>query len=446
MVFTKKAAFSSATGEDDTRETVNKMLKRVEAGGEQAVAELAKELDGYNGPIMLSKEEWDAGAALCSPQAKHDIEYAHANVKLFAQKQLESIHEFETELSPGIFAGQKVVPVETAGCYVPGGRYAHIASAVMSITTARVAGVPNVIMTSPPRPSGGIAPEILYAAKVAGADHVLCCGGVQGIAALRYGCFTGCPADILVGPGNKYVAEAKRILYGGVGIDMFAGPTEILIIADDSADVEVVATDLVSQAEHGINSPAWLITTSERLAKEVAERMHELIALLPDGNRQAAEASWRDFGEIQLFKTREEAVKASDLYAAEHLEVHCEDLSWWHQNLRNYGSLFIGEETCVSHGDKCSGPNHVLPTKGASRYSGGLSVHKFVKILSFQRMTREANRTLAPICARISRAEGMEAHARSADARLAKYFKGAERLKLLNSANAPAGHAHLSKL
>merc|ERR1719321_885812 len=217
---------------------------------------------------------------------------------------------------------------------------------------------------------------------------------------------------------------------------MFAGPTEIAIIADETADPEVVATDLVSQCEHGINSPAWLITTSEELAKTVEARMNSLIALLPDGNRQAAEASWRDFGEIQLFKTREEAVKASDLYAAEHLEVHTEDLAWWHQNLRNYGSLFLGEETCVSHGDKCSGPNHVLPTKGASRYSGGLSVHKFVKILAFQRMTKEANRTLAPACARISRAEGMEAHARAADARLAKYFKADanERLKLLESA------------
>lgn len=446
MVYVKKAALTSATGEDDARESVSELLKRVQTGGEQAVTDIAKELDGYTGPILLSKDEWEVGAALCSPEAKKDIDYAHANVKAFAQKQLDSIREFEVELSPGIFAGQKILPVETAGCYVPGGRYAHVASAVMTITTAHVAGVPNIVMTSPPRPSGGVAPEVLYAAKIAGANHVMCCGGVQAIAALKHGCFTGCPADILVGPGNKYVAEAKRILYGSVGIDMFAGPTEILIIGDETADTEVVATDLVSQCEHGINSPAWLITTSERLAKEVAARMDALIALLPDPNRQAAAAAWRDFGEIQLFKTRQEAVKASDLYAAEHLEVHTQDLGWWHQNLRNYGSLFLGEETCVSHGDKCSGPNHVLPTKGASRYSGGLSVHKFVKILSFQRMTKEANRTLAPVCARISRVEGMEGHARSADARLAKYFKGDERLMLLESAHAPAGHAHLSKL
>jgi sulfopropanediol 3-dehydrogenase len=316
----------------------------------------------------------------------------------------------------------------------------------MTVTTARVAGVPNVVMTSPPRPTGGVAPEILYAAKVCGADYVLCCGGVQAIAALRHGCFTGCPADILVGPGNKYVAEAKRILYGAVGIDMFAGPTEIAIIADDTADAEVVATDLVSQAEHGINSPAWLITTSEKLARDVEARMIPLIGLLPKGNREAAEASWRDFGEIHLCQTREEAVTISDLYAAEHLEVHCDDLDWWLNNLRNYGSLFLGEETCVSHGDKCSGPNHVLPTKGAARYSGGLSVHKFVKILSFQRMTKEANRALAPVCARISRAEGMEGHARSADVRLSKYFDGEDRLKLLVNAKAPANYAHLSRL
>lgn len=445
MVYIKKAALTSSTGEEDVRDAVNKMLKRIAEGGEKAVQEIAKELDGYTGSILMSKEDWEAGAAQCSEEAKRDVEYAHANVKAFAQKQLDSITDFETELSPGIFAGQKVVPMETAGCYVPGGRYAHIASAVMTITTARVAGVKNVVMTSPPRPSGGVAPEILYAAKVCGADHVLCCGGVQAIAALRHGCFTGCPADILVGPGNKFVAEAKRILYGAVGIDMFAGPTEIAVIADDTADPEVVATDLVSQAEHGINSPAWLITTSEKLAKEVEARMAPLISLLPKGNREAAEASWRDFGEIHLCKTREEAVTVSDLYAAEHLEVHCEDLKWWLNNLRNYGSLFLGEETCVSHGDKCSGPNHVLPTKGAARYSGGLSVHKFVKICSFQRMTKEANRSLAPVCARISRAEGMEGHARAADVRLAKYFAGNERLKLLDSAKAP-GHAHLSRL
>jgi sulfopropanediol 3-dehydrogenase len=265
---------------------------------------------------------------------------------------------------------------------------------------------------------------VLYAMKVAGADVLMTLGGVQAIATLALGLFTGKPADIVVGPGNKYVAEAKRSLFGKVGIDVFAGPTEIAIIADDSADPAMVASDLVGQAEHGHESPAWLVTTSRALAEDVMKRVPELIAQLPATARDAAASAWRDYGEVILCKDREEMARTSDRYAAEHLEVHARDPDWWLASLTCYGSLFLGEETTVAYGDKASGPNHVLPTRGAARYSGGLSVHKFIKTVTWQRMTREANHAIAQATARISRLEGMEAHARTADDRLAKYFPG----------------------
>jgi sulfopropanediol 3-dehydrogenase len=252
---------------------------------------------------------------------------------------------------------------------------------------------------------------------------------VQAIASLAYGLFTGKPADIVVGPGNKFVAEAKRTLFGQVGIDVFAGPTEIAIIADDSADPAIVASDLVGQGEHGHESPMWLITTSRALAEDVMRRVPDLIARLPETAREAAAAGWRDYAEVVVCSTREEAAQVSDRYAAEHLEVHARDLDWWLANLTCYGSLFLGEETTVAFGDKASGPNHVLPTRGAARYSGGLSVQKFIKTVTWQRMNRAANREIAQATARISRLEGMEAHARTADDRLAKYFPG-ERFEL----------------
>ena len=265
---------------------------------------------------------------------------------------------------------------------------------------------------------------VLYALDLCGADTILNLGGVQAIAALAFGLFSGHSAEILVGPGNQYVAEAKRILYGRVGIDMFAGPSEILVIADNTADPEIVAADLVGQAEHGYNSPAWLISLSHRLATEVMALVPRLIADLPELNAKNAEAAWRDYGEAVVVDSREEAVAAADAYAPEHLEVQCADGEWWLRHLHNYGSLFLGEETTVAFGDKTSGPNHILPTKGAARYTGGLSVGKFLKTVTWQRMTREANRHIAPVAARISRLEGMEAHARTSDIRLAKWFPG----------------------
>ena len=239
---------------------------------------------------------------------------------------------------------------------------------------------------------------------------------------MAFGLFGGDPADILVGPGNQFVAEAKRILYGRVGIDMFAGPSEVMVIADQTADPEIVAWDLVGQAEHGYNSPAWLVALDRGLAEEVLSLVPKFIAELPEVNRANSEAAWRDYGEIVVVGSREEAVRVSDDYASEHLEVHCADLDWWLRNLSNYGSLFLGEETTVAFGDKTSGPNHILPTKGAARYTGGLSVGKFMKTVTWQRMTREANRDIAQVTARISRLEGMEGHAKTADVRLAKWF------------------------
>jgi sulfopropanediol 3-dehydrogenase len=363
---------------------------------------------------------------MSSSRKTRDIRFAYDRVSGFAEAQLASMREFDTELSPGLVAGQRLIPVDTAGCYVPGGRYAHIASAIMSVATAKVAGVENVIACSPPRRDGGVHPAILYAADLAGADTILALGGVQGIAALAFGLFTGHAADILVGPGNRFVAEAKRILYGRVGIDLFAGPTEILVIADDSADPDIVASDLVGQAEHGPDSPAWLVTTSRTLAEETEARIAGCIARLEEPNRSAAENAWRDYGEVVLVDTPEEAVRVSDEYAPEHLEVHAGDLDWWLGNLRNYGSLFLGEETTVAYGDKASGPNHILPTKGAARYTGGLSVGKFIKTVTWQRMTREANRDVGAASARISRAEGMLGHALTGDDRLHKYFQDEE--------------------
>ena len=423
-VHLKKASKTPETESGIARKVVGEMLAAIEKRGEAAVREYAENLDCWTGDIVVSAAEMERRTRDIPPQIKRDIEFATERVRRFANAQKESLREFATELAPGLTAGQRLVPVNVAGCYVPTGRYAHIASAYMSIATAKAAGVPTVIAASTPYKGEGIHPQVLYAMKVAGADVVLTLGGVQAIAALAYGLFTGKPADIIVGPGNKYVAEAKRVLFGKVGIDVLAGPTEIGIIADDSADPAIVASDLVGQAEHGHESPAWLITLSEKLGKDVMQRVPELIEKLPATAREAAGAAWRDYGEITFCNDREEAAQVSDRYAPEHLEVHARDLDWWLARLTCYGSLFLGEETTVAFGDKASGPNHILPTKGAARYSGGLSVHKFMKTLTWQRMTREANRELAQVTARISRLEGMEAHARTADDRMDKYFPG----------------------
>jgi sulfopropanediol 3-dehydrogenase len=420
--YLKKAEKSAATGEDDTRNIVSQMLAEIETGGEEKAIEYAVKLDNYSGNIVVTDAEIEAASAKISQQVKDDIQFSYDRVRGFAEKQREALVDFEVELSPGLFAGQKQIPVQTAGCYIPGGRYAHVASAVMSVATAKAAGVDHVIACSPPKPGEGVNPAIIYTANLCGADTILAMGGVQGIAAMAFGLFTGHAADILVGPGNRFVAEAKRMLFGRVGIDLFAGPTEIAIIADKTADPMIVASDLVGQAEHGLDSPCWLFTTDRELGEKVLELMPGFIEKLPDTARTAAEGSWRDYGEVVLCSDREEMAQISDQYAGEHLEVQAEDLDWWVNRLRNYGSLFVGEETTVAFGDKCSGTNHILPTKGAGRYTGGLYAGKFIKTVTTQRMSREANREVAAAAARISRLEGMEAHARTGDDRLGKYF------------------------
>ncbi len=421
-IYLKKASFTAQTDASNVHQTVQSILSEIEEGGDQKALEYAAKFDKYEGNILLDKEEIKKAATLVPEKVKKDIIFAHDNVKRFAEAQLSTMQDVELEVVPGLIAGQKSIPVNTAGCYIPGGRYSHIASAIMTVTTAKVAGCQNIIACSPPRPGEGIAPAIIFAADQCGADTILAMGGVQGVAAMTFGLFGLPNANILVGPGNQFVAEAKRILFGRVGIDMIAGPTNSLILADEFADAEIAAADLVGQAEHGYNSPVWLVTNSRDLAEQVIQIVPKLIDSLPEVNRVNAEAAWRDYAEVILCEDREEMAATSDEYAPEHLTVQANDLDWWLNRLKCYGSLFLGEETTVAFGDKASGPNHVLPTSGAATYTGGLSVHKYMKIVTWQKSTRDGIKDVAEATARISRLEGMEAHARTADIRLAKYF------------------------
>ena len=422
--YLKTATKTAQTDASDVSELVQGILSDIEAGGDAKVLEYAAKFDQYEGNVILTPEEIEAAIALVPEKIKADIRFAHSNVKRFAELQKGTIQDVEMEVVPGLIAGQKAIPVDAAGCYIPGGRYSHIASAVMTVTTAKVAGCNHIAACSPPRLGVGIAPAIIYAAHVCGADTIMAIGGVQGVAAMAFGLFGLPKANILVGPGNQFVAEAKRILFGRVGIDMIAGPTDSLILADGSADAEIVAADLVGQAEHGYNSPVWLVTNDRQLAETVMARVPALIDDLPDINRDNATAAWRDYAEVIVCANRAEMAACSDEYAPEHLTVQAEDLDWWLANLTCYGSLFLGEETTVAFGDKASGTNHVLPTNRAATYTGGLSVHKYMKLVTWQRATREGCKPIAEATARISRLEGMEGHARTADVRLAKYFPG----------------------
>ena len=420
--YLKKAPLHSRSDDTKTQQIVRDILHDIENGGDEKALEYASKFDKYDGEVILSKSAIEAAAELVPEKMKQDIEFAHSNVERFARAQKSTVANFETEVVPGLIAGQKAIPVNAAGCYIPGGRYSHIASAIMTVTTAKVAGCENIIACSPPKPGVGVAPAIIYAAHICGADKILAMGGVQGIAAMTFGLFGLPKANILVGPGNQFVAEAKRMLFGRVGIDMIAGPTDSLILADGTADPMIVAVDLVGQAEHGYNSPVWLVTDDHALAEKVMGLVPGLIEDLPDTNRENAFAAWRDYAEVILCDNREEMAQTSDDYAPEHLTVQAADLDWWLENLSCYGSLFLGEETTVAFGDKASGTNHVLPTSGAANYTGGLSVHKYMKIVTWQRATREGARPIAEATARISRLEGMEGHARTADVRLAKFF------------------------
>lgn len=418
ITYLKKAAPRPEAENSDIRDLVSVMLANIEREGEEAVRRYAEQLDGWTGDIVLSDTNRANACARVSQELKDDIQFAHANIRRFAEAQKATMAECEIEVIPGLIAGQKQIPVSSAGCYVPGGRYSHIASALMTITTAKVAGVKHITAVSPTRPETGIPDAIIYAMDLCGADLILNLGGVQAIAAMAQGLFGAKPADILVGPGNSYVTEAKRMLFGEVGIDMFAGPTDSLVIADHTAEIETVAWDLVSQAEHGADSPVWLVTTCRNLAEGVMIRAEGLISQLPEPNQSTARQAWADRAEVILCDSRQEAAQVSDRYAPEHLQVQAEDLDWWLDRLSAYGSLFLGKETTVSFGDKTSGPNHVLPTSGAARYTGGLSVHKFTKTVTWQRSNAAASHELALRTARISRMEGMEGHARAAELRL----------------------------
>ncbi len=419
MEYLKKATAVVADSDERIRATVENMLARIGEEGESAVREYASQFDNWRGDFILSDEKRAELIARVPEQVRRDIQFAYQQVRAFAEAQRGSLSEFEIDTPAGARLGQKVVPVNCAGCYVPGGRYSHAASALMSVATAKVAGVETVVACSPPK-DGSIHPAIVYAMDLAGADIILEMGGVHAVATMARGLFTGVPADILVGPGNGYVAEAKRLLFGEVGIDVFAGPTESAIIADDSADPMTIAVDLVSQAEHGYDSPVWLFTTSRRIGEKVAELMPQVAADMP--NREVVQSAWDSHGEIILCDSREECAEISDRYASEHLQVIAEDPDWWRDRLKNYGSLFLGEGATVTHGDKCSGTNHILPTRRVARYSGGLNVHKFLKILTWQEISEEANLAFSAAGSRISRAEGMEGHARACDWRLRKYF------------------------
>ena len=417
--YLKKSIQKTEATDLKTREIVKGILSDIRSHGESAVSKLAANFDNWTRDFILGKEEIQSLIDMVPQTAKDDIRFAHDQVYGFAVKQRESMKAFETELSPGVTLGQRLIPCQCAGCYVPGGRFAHAASAVMSVATAKAAGVSYIVACTPPR-GESINPTVAYALSLSGADVIMALGGVQAVGTMAFGLFTGKPADIIVGPGNAYVAEAKRMLFGEIGIDVFAGPTESLIIADQTANPMIVAVDLVSQCEHGYDSPVWLLTDSKKLGEKVIEIMPKVIADLP--NPEVAASSWNNYGEVVLCKDREELAVMNDAYAAEHVQVIAEDLTWYLENLKNYGSLFLGEGCTVSYGDKTSGTNHILPTKKAARYSGGLNVGKFIKILTYQKLTKEANRTIGAVTSRISRYEGMEGHARAADIRLRKYF------------------------
>ena len=419
MEYIKQASAPDEAADRCIRKTAETMLAEIEKGGEAVALSYAERLDGWKGNVVLTDEKRATLIEKVPAQIREDIQFAHRQVKRFAHAQRDSLKEFEIETEPGVKLGQRVLPVQRAGCYVPGGRYAHIASAIMSIATAKVADVPFIVACSPPH-AGSIHPSIAYAMDLAGADVILEMGGVQGVAAMAYGLFTGKEVDIVVGPGNAYVAEAKRILFGQVGIDVLAGPTESAIIADINADPMTIAVDLTSQAEHGPDSPVWLFTTSRDVGQRVAQIVPKVAGDMPNGD--LVMRAWQDFGEIVLCVDRDEVVRISDRYAPEHLQVIATDLDWWKTNLNNYGSLFLGEGSTVTHGDKCSGTNHILPTRRAGRYSGGLNVHKFMKVLTYQELDTQANAIFSSVGSRISRAEGMEGHARACDWRLRKYF------------------------
>ena len=404
--------------------TVSAMLLEIERDGFDAIRRYARALDssevGSDGTFELSAAELAATGGLLATDLRESIELGSARTKQFAALQREHLTDFEAELVPGLVTGQRYVPVGTVGAYLPAGRFPLTASAFMTVGVAKQAGVPTVIGCTPPQPGGGVNAAVAYAAFISGIDHLYVLGGVQALAAMAFGLLGQPPVDMLVGAGNAYVAEAKRQLFGTVAIDLLAGPSEVAVIADDSADAEIVAADLLGQAEHGPNSPAALVTTSERLGREVIAAVDRQLETL--STRDICGPAWRDFGSVILVGTREDAVLVMDELAPEHLEVQTIEDEWYHDALHNYGSLFIGHWSTVAYSDKgMAGTNHTLPTAGGAKHSAGLSVSRFLKPLTYQRIAREATPELANAVDIISASEGMTAHQATATMRLATY-------------------------
>ncbi|KQT46935.1 histidinol dehydrogenase [Devosia sp. Leaf420] len=417
---TAEAAAGRAEADSKVRSTVEGILADIEARGDTAVRALSAKFDNWSPEnFRLSEQDIEAAMSKVSARDLEDIRFAQANVRRFAEHQKAALQDVEIETEPGVTLGHKNIPVDAVGCYVPGGKYPMVASAHMSVLTAKVAGVKRVVAAAPPF-KGGAHPAIVAAMHLAGADEILVLGGVQAIGAMALGTETIAPVDMLVGPGNAFVAEAKRQLYGRVGIDLFAGPTETLVIADDTVDAEICATDLLGQAEHGPTSPAILLTTSEKLARETMAEVERLLSILPTA--EIARVSWRDHGEVILCADDAEMLAVANELAFEHVQVMTHDPDYFLDNMTNYGALFLGARTNVAFGDKVIGTNHTLPTKRAGRFTGGLWVGKFLKTCTYQRITTDAaSAKIGAYGSRLSMLEGFAGHAEQANIRVRRF-------------------------
>ena len=417
---TGRTAEQTSADAKKVRDTVTGIIDEIEAGGEAALREISEKFDKWSpASFRLSEQDIEACLSQLSTRTIDDIKFAQAQVRNFALAQRASIKDVEVESLPGIVLGHKNMPVDSVGCYVPGGKYPLVASAHMSVVTAKVAGVPRVIAASPPY-KGKPSPAVVAAMHLGGADEIYCMGGVQAIAAMAVGTKSIPRVSMIVGPGNAYVAEAKRQLFGRVGVDLIAGPTETLIIADEAVDGEICATDLLGQAEHGLNTPAILLTTSEKLARETIAEVERLLSILPTA--ELASVSWRDYGEVIVCDSEEEMVREADRIASEHVQVMTRDPDYFLRHMKNYGALFLGPRTNVAYGDKVIGTNHTLPTGKAARYTGGLWVGKFIKTCTYQRvLTDEASAMIGEYCSRLCVLEGFYGHAEQANIRVRRY-------------------------